>query len=525
MIKDVKSYINTVGSRLTRAFKIQDFDQEAEVEFWSLSAELMSREQAPKFRDMVEWIDLIFKAPVHFVYRKQGDHLVLFRRQPLLENLDSGEPRTPELVRDFEEQVENLQPKIRFREAFKFVDIASFSVGSCQYVPLYHGSELWGIYGVGPGVRIPDELISRISVISRILGGWLVQHRKMQEKSERRLTEKLKREIRHASSYNIEFENIAHYLITYLLNATGAHAALFSRQAEQQEILQGVNLPDEIVTAYNTSVGGPGHFDFNSFYEQHRELFESHGISSWQTVTVQGEEAGLYLHLFAREPDFDGQDREGAVGLVTSALARLLHIEEDNRLFVDQLLESYYHMIRSLERKKERAYYHTDRMVAFCRRFGLLFGLNEDEEELLIRTAKMHDIGYLSIKSRSIGSEVEHPILGQMMIEGLGLPEEITTGVASHHEWVDGSGTPRGLTEDEIPWTGKVIGIFEFIIQFIEEHGGETSNDGEKLLAELLETVKSRAGKQFDLLIVPTVSEMLQMLGWKECCRMGTDDV
>ena len=86
-MKDVKSYLNLVGSRLGKAFSLHEFDTEDELEFWSLSAEHMSRSKPPSFQDIVQWMDILYRAPVHIVYKKEGDELILFKRYINVENL------------------------------------------------------------------------------------------------------------------------------------------------------------------------------------------------------------------------------------------------------------------------------------------------------------------------------------------------------------------------------------------------------------------------------------------------------
>ncbi|MEP0009296.1 MAG: hypothetical protein ABJF72_08885, partial [Balneola sp.] len=92
MSKDVKDYINIIGSRLGKAFAIDSFGTEEELEFWALSAEHMSRKQDPTFQNIITWIDLLYQAPVHFVYKLDKEHLILIKRQLISENLLPEKP-------------------------------------------------------------------------------------------------------------------------------------------------------------------------------------------------------------------------------------------------------------------------------------------------------------------------------------------------------------------------------------------------------------------------------------------------
>ena len=91
-------------------------------------------------------------------------------------------------------------------------------------------------------------------------------------------------------------------------------------------------------------------------------------------------------------------------------------------------------------------------------------------DELLL-SALLHDIGKIKIKldgdsavtTIDEDSVKEHTILGYELIkDSFGLPEAIARGALEHHENNDGSGYPRGLSNDFISEYAQVINVANY---------------------------------------------------------------
>ena len=76
------------------------------------------------------------------------------------------------------------------------------------------------------------------------------------------------------------------------------------------------------------------------------------------------------------------------------------------------------------------------------------------DDSILKKPGRLDDNEYEHIKTRALKTE---SILQQVNFEGI--YKEVPEIAASHHEKLDGSGYPRGLTDDEIPFGGKVIAV------------------------------------------------------------------
>jgi len=116
---------------------------------------------------------------------------------------------------------------------------------------------------------------------------------------------------------------------------------------------------------------------------------------------------------------------------------------------------------------------HIKRMSRYSALLGKLSGMNEEEEELLLYSSPLHDIGKIGIPDAILlkpgkldNNEFrlmqEHTRIGALMLdEGEKYPI-IQTGkiiALQHHEKHDGSGYPNGLKDEEININARIVAI------------------------------------------------------------------
>ncbi len=531
-MKDVKSYFNLVGNRLGKAFSIREFDTEDELEFWSLSAEHMSRAKPPSFQDIVQWIDILYKAPVHIVYKKEGDELILFKRFVNVENL-VGKKKTAnytdvekEVINNFEQQVQNLQQKRQWYPDLTEHGISSTSIGNCEHIPLFdENRDVWGIYIVGPDSKCPEVVVPRLSIVGRLLSIWLIKIESEEEGQRNKYRDKMEGIVSELGSGALNTEALSRFLLRFLMNGFNCGSgAVLEVQNGSPSLVYSENIEDnqlgliasELVEISKTS----------SQQKLHGEIdIKEVGQINYFSFIGKDSEGWIILPGKLANPEYDA---ELVQELITNQLASLLDFRNENNTFTQLLIDSYHGLLRSVEKSREKTEYHTPRMIAFVERFAMIFGLDESETEIIKTTAKLHDIGYIGSisveKNISIGSELAHPLTGYKLIDQLPIHDDIKQGVLTHQEWVNGEGSPRNLTGENISWTGKVIGIFEFIVEFIESNKDDESKSADQWIDELSQNIIERADLQFDMVLVPTVIELIKMIGWELCCQLGTED-
>ncbi len=520
---------------------MEAFGTEQQLEFWELSAEHLSRKQSPSFGDIVNWMDLLYRAPVHFVYRLQDEKLVLDRRHVLTKNIlrDTGSelephkqtPQQKEYIKDFEYQLQNLEKKMSMDEVFKEQGITSHSIGQCEHIPLFKkDGEQWGIYCAGPYTKSPDQITPKLSIVGRLLANWLITLDEEESNPQREYEQKIENVVSDLGSGQLNTEGIAQIILRYVVHGRKvATGCIVEFTPNGHKLLASVGMKEKMAGYFTAGAD-------NALYENRDgELkvteFGQEFLKQWgKQVDVEyfrGEHHSGFL-MVEKTEDSGKLDIENLLEEIGISLANLFDYRSKNESFSDQLMDGYYKMLRAIEKSREKTRSHTPRMVAFVQRFGMFFGLEDDELEVIKKTAKLHDIGYVGAISiepgKTIGGELSHPIIGASMVEHLSIDKDVLEGIRTHHEWVNGNGSPSGLNSETIPWTGKIIGLFEFVVDFVETNAGDDSKTDDEWLELLSRNLMERADVEFDMVLIPTAIQLLQALGWQECVRLGVEE-
>ena len=122
-------------------------------------------------------------------------------------------------------------------------------------------------------------------------------------------------------------------------------------------------------------------------------------------------------------------------------------------------------------------YRHSLLVVELTLKFAAHLGFTVDDQNRLANAALLHDVGKLHI-SREIlrkpafltSAEMKeiklHPELGyRLLLKEGGYSEEILTIVRDHHERLDGTGYPNGLTASSI---GEAVRIVTLAISMLQ---------------------------------------------------------
>ncbi len=540
MSKDVKDYINIIGSRLGKAFAIDSFGTEEELEFWALSAEHMSRKQNPTFQNIITWIDLLYQAPVHFVYKLEKEHLILIKRQLISENLlpekpGGGKPgkvdaQRTQFIQDFENQMQNLEKKRQWDEDFKEHGVSAHTIGNCEHIPLYKkNGDFWGIYVIGPNIKSPENMVPKFSIVSRLLSSWLIKLDEQEKESQKEYQDKVHGLVRELGIGALNTKGISELLLLYIINSLQAKSGAVVEYKNGAPILIASNSLDEQYLKALLGLSGNKMYDLSenkfSISESGQEIINKLDIEPL-FLPYLSEEVKGFIWINRNERN-EAKDSNPVFNDISEIVAKLFEFRNVNKDFSDELLDAFYKMLRAIEVKREKTKYHSPRMIAFVEMFGMLFGLDNNEMEIIKTTAKLHDIGYVGAAGisslASIGSELAHPIAGATMISNLPVHNDIIEGIKTHHEWVNGKGTPNEIRGEDIPWTGKIISVYEFVVDFFESNPDVAPEKEDEMLEKLKSNLIERADVQFDMVLIPTVIQQLTMLGWSGCAQLGVE--
>ena len=138
-------------------------------------------------------------------------------------------------------------------------------------------------------------------------------------------------------------------------------------------------------------------------------------------------------------------------------------------------------------------------------RLASAVGLPEGEIRRIRTASLLHDVGKIAIpeellsKPRELSSSewrsvMEHPKVGQIVLEQAGAMRDAATIALHHHEWYDGSGYPHGLAGADIPLGARIVAIADAYEAMISSRPYK----GPKTHVEALAELRRCAGTQFD---------------------------
>jgi len=115
---------------------------------------------------------------------------------------------------------------------------------------------------------------------------------------------------------------------------------------------------------------------------------------------------------------------------------------------------------------------HCGRLAGQAMRLGRALGLPDEDLDALHRGGYLHDLGKVGIPDRVLlkpGALTpdeftlmkQHPVIGDHLCAPLQSLRHVRPIVRSHHERLDGSGYPDGLSGDDVPRLAQIVGIVD----------------------------------------------------------------
>ena len=152
---------------------------------------------------------------------------------------------------------------------------------------------------------------------------------------------------------------------------------------------------------------------------------------------------------------------------------------------------------------------HSDTVVELARKTGARMGLDPMELLELELAALLHDVGKLRVPRellRKAGPLTEseerlmrnHPVWGAELVSGVPGLQAVALIVRHHHERVDGSGYPSGLSGVRIPVASRIMAVCDAYGAMTEARPYREGREPQAALAEL----RDLAGDQFDSAVV-----------------------
>lgn len=152
---------------------------------------------------------------------------------------------------------------------------------------------------------------------------------------------------------------------------------------------------------------------------------------------------------------------------------------------------------------------HQRKVTELAVAIGRELGFDADRLESLQIAGLMHDIGKIAIPAEILSKPTRltdtemaliraHPQMAYDILKNVEFPRAVATFVLQHHERLDGSGYPKGLTGEQIHLEARIIAVAD-VVEAISSHRPYRPALG---LDVAFEEIESRSGTAYDADVV-----------------------
>jgi PAS domain S-box-containing protein/putative nucleotidyltransferase with HDIG domain len=200
--------------------------------------------------------------------------------------------------------------------------------------------------------------------------------------------------------------------------------------------------------------------------------------------------------------------------------------EEDRKQSYQKLQQAMQNAIQAIaltaETRDPYTSGHQQRVTKLVCAIGEEIGLSKDKIEELHVAGILHDIGKMNVPAEILSkpgrlSEIEmsliktHPQVGRDILKKLELPWAICPIVLQHHERMDGSGYPSGLSGEDIMIEARILAVAD-VVEAMASHRPYRPALG---IDKALEEVSQNKGVLYDPNVVDACVRLFTDKGFK----------
>ncbi|MDO8786617.1 MAG: PAS domain S-box protein [Sulfuritalea sp.] len=229
------------------------------------------------------------------------------------------------------------------------------------------------------------------------------------------------------------------------------------------------------------------------------------------------------LNIYAAEVGEFGEDEVGLLAELAADLAfgivtvRTRAEQQESAHKLEKALENTIQAIATtIETRDPYTAGHQQRVSRLAAAIAREMGLNQARVTGVQRGAEIHDIGKIYVPAEILNrpgklSDIEfsmiktHPQVGYDIIKDIEFPWPIAEMILQHHERLDGSGYPHGLTGNAISLEAKIIAVAD-VVEAMMNHRPYRPALG---LDSALEAIDRGSGRLYDAAVVAACTRLL----------------
>lgn len=261
--------------------------------------------------------------------------------------------------------------------------------------------------------------------------------------------------------------------------------------------------------------------DLNSDPDDYRTSPEDAMISVACAPLIADQKTigALWIKSASHMNDTDVRLLEGIASMAATAIHRATLFEQTVQ-YASQLTDAYEKNIegwsRALDLRDKETEGHTLRVTSLTVDMARAFGIPETEIVHVRRGALLHDIGkmgvpdHILLKPGKLTDEEwvqmrQHPVFAHELLLPIEFLHDALDIPYCHHEKWDGTGYPRGLKGEEIPFHARIFAIVDVWDALTNDRPYRQAWSNEKALAYIQE----QSGTHFDPKVVAVFVQLL----------------
>ncbi len=244
-------------------------------------------------------------------------------------------------------------------------------------------------------------------------------------------------------------------------------------------------------------------------------------ISYTFTATCKG---GHEIEVGAHGATASFHGRPAIVGLMQDITGKV-HAERLAKQHLAELEAAFMSTVRVATNLSElRDAYtqgHSRRVGEIAAAIGAELGFDERRQQGLQVAGSLHDIGKISIPLQTLttlepltpaqwGLVRQHPQIGYEILQGIELPWPVAAVAWQHHERMDGSGYPQGLSGEAILLESRIV----MVADVVESMASRRPYRSELGIARALAEIERGRGSLFDVEVVDACLRLFRENGY-----------
>jgi HD-GYP domain-containing protein (c-di-GMP phosphodiesterase class II) len=228
--------------------------------------------------------------------------------------------------------------------------------------------------------------------------------------------------------------------------------------------------------------------------------------------------------LLAGAHDFVDKSKMSRLELVIKREMRMAAERLQNRIDVEAAYDrTILAWGMALELRDHHTGGHTQRVTDLTLRLARRMGMSQQQLVNIHRGALLHDVGKMgvpdlvllkpdSLDPIELSIMQMHPRLAYNMLSPIIFLRDAIAIPYCHHEHWDGSGYPRGLAGEDIPFEARIFSVVDVFDALTSDRPYRKSWKP----AKALDYIKEESGKLFDPAVVDKFVELIQDVGSHE---------